>query len=386
MHGMYFEYKGSTDNLVTRLPNRSAPVLRLNAICPYYTMFPLRFPFKVLRRAQKGDWVLDPFCGRGTTNFAARLRGLPSVGIDSNPVAGAIAAAKFVDVTPEEVIDLCNSILRRKKHPEDIPEGEFWEFCYHPSTLFDICKIREYLLENCSTEAEIALRGLILGILHGPKMKNLPTYLSNQMPRTYATKPKSAVRFWKKHDLKPPKVDVADTIARRAKYVFEQLPLPTQGAVYIGDSRLLSPNIAPEPFRWVITSPPYFGMRSYLPDQWLRYWFLGGPSTVTYSLEGQIPHCSEDEFVRGLANVWKRVASVCAPNARLIVRFGAIPSAARDPKTLLKKSLSIASAGWKVATIKNAGLSPRGRRQAGQFGCSLGKAVEEIDLYAVLEE
>jgi hypothetical protein len=58
----------------------------LNAICPYYTMFPLAFPLGVLkRRGQPKQWVLDPFCGRGTTTFAARLLGLPSVSLDSNP-------------------------------------------------------------------------------------------------------------------------------------------------------------------------------------------------------------------------------------------------------------------------------------------------------------
>src|SRR5258708_38124610 len=71
--------------------------LSLNTVCPYYTMFPLEFPLKRLRRAQPDEWVLDPFCGRGTTMFAARLRGLRCVGIDSNPIAAAIAAAKLTD-------------------------------------------------------------------------------------------------------------------------------------------------------------------------------------------------------------------------------------------------------------------------------------------------
>ena len=44
----------------------------LNGICPYFTMFPLDFPLGILgRRAKPDDRVLDPFCGRGTTNFAA---------------------------------------------------------------------------------------------------------------------------------------------------------------------------------------------------------------------------------------------------------------------------------------------------------------------------
>ncbi len=61
--------------------------------CPYYTMFPLDFPLRYLSNARPGEWVVDPFCGRETTLYAARLRGLPSVGVDISPVAVAIAQA-----------------------------------------------------------------------------------------------------------------------------------------------------------------------------------------------------------------------------------------------------------------------------------------------------
>ena len=71
------------------------PTLHLNAICPYFTMFPLSFPLGILdRHARKGQRVLDPFCGRGTTNFAARFLDLPALGIDSSPVAAAIRPRK----------------------------------------------------------------------------------------------------------------------------------------------------------------------------------------------------------------------------------------------------------------------------------------------------
>jgi hypothetical protein len=245
-------------------------------------MFPLAFPFRLLRRASKSDWVLDPFCGRGTTVFAARLLGLSSVGIDSNPVAAAIAGAKLSGASADEIKEVAGEILSHQGTVNP-PDGDFWTLCYHPDTLIDICKLRTRLLAGCRTQAEVALRALLLGILHGPVHKHQPTYLSNQMPRTYATKPHSAVRYWKKHRLSPKKIEVLDAISRRACFSFAELPPAVPGRVFLADSRsLMLPETQPR-FKWVITSPPYYGMRSYFPDQWLRNWFLGGPDTVCYS-------------------------------------------------------------------------------------------------------
>ena len=173
----------------------AAPIQRLNAVCPYFTMFPLEFPLGVLTESQAGQWVLDPFCGRGTTLFAARLCGLGTVGIDVNPVATALAAAKLVQVGAETVIRRCRGLLRSGFEATEVPEGDFWESCFHPDTLADICRLREQLLGVPAEPSVVALRALMLGILHGPLRKGVPTYLSNQMPRTYATKPAAAVRF-----------------------------------------------------------------------------------------------------------------------------------------------------------------------------------------------
>ena len=58
----------------------------------------------------------------------------------------------------------------------------------------------------------------------------------------------------------------------------------------------------------MITSPPYYGMRTYIPDQWLRNWFVGGSDTVDYCHKGQIVHSSPEEFVADLQAVWNGVA------------------------------------------------------------------------------
>lgn len=379
--------RGTTSKRLRRLPKQSSPMLRLNGLCPYYTMFPLQFPFTALSRAKLGDWVLDPFCGRGTTILAARLRGVSSVGIDSNPVAGAIASAKLAKVSPTEVVQLATNILEDKRRGPvpHLPHGDFWERCYAPETLRDICRIRNHLLNKCTTRKEVALRGLMLGILHGPINKGLPTYLSNQMPRTYSTKPVSALRYWKRQRLKPPTVDVLDAIERRAVFSFSEMPPTTLGRIVCGDSRTFNLNQFSTRFSWVITSPPYYGMRTYFPDHWLRNWFVGGSSDVEYLVEEQVCHQSEEQFTSDLAKVWKRTASACVENAKLICRFGALPSRSVDPQELLARSLAEADCGWKVQTVRKAGTSQRGRRQCEQFQNSESDPVEEIDVYAVME-
>jgi len=368
--------------MLTALP-RNAPRLRLNAVCPYFTMFPLDFPYQHLLDAQPGEWVLDPFCGRGTTNYAARLRGLPSVGVDASPVAAAIAQAKLVYVQPEQVIQEARHILRGPE-PANVPSGPFWELAFHPRTLVGICQLREALLEGCDTPARIALRAIVLGVLHGPRTKGHPSYLSNQMPRTYATKPDPAVRFWQRRGLVPVEVDVLDVITRRAHHVLADLPPPVPEQVICADSR--EPGAIPEVpggFSRVITSPPYFGMRSYNPDQWLRLWFLGGDSTVRYDHSGQIRH-RMGEYSDDLGRVWRNVAARCRPGARLVVRFGAIPTAACDAAKLLLGTLAQSGAPWRVLEIRDAGTPPRGRRQAVQFERTHA-AIAEIDLVAVLD-
>ena len=279
---------------------------RLNAICPYFTMFPLEFPLKVLSNGTgPGGPVLDPFCGRGTTTMAARLRKMPSVSIDNHPLAAAITQAELVTVSPLTITEALDEILET----EEIcpaPQGQFWELAFHEDTLDAIVRVRSALLRDPLTPARVALRAIILGALHGPLTKTSPSHLSNQCPRTYAPKPAYAVNFWQERNLSPRVADIRSVVARRAdRYYAHPLPEVSDSKVVLADSTdpATFKQIAHSSIGWVITSPPYYGMRTYIPDQWLRLWFLGGPDTVEYSQHGQITHDSPQSFIDQLSKV-----------------------------------------------------------------------------------
>ena len=341
-------------------------------------MFPLEFPLQALAGVAPGSWCLDPFCGRGTTLYGARLLGINSVGIDVNQVAAALAAAKLVDVRPATVVALTRRLLREVEPPEP-PEGDFWRLAFAPRTLADLCRIRSGLRTAASSPSVTALRALMLGVLHGPVRKGPPTYLSNQMPRTYATKPGGAVRYWQSRGLNPPEVDVLDVVRRRAEFTLNCVPPRVHGRVLMADAATALAGLERR-FSRVVTSPPYYGMRTYLPDQWLRNWFLGGEPAVTYSVDGQLSQASPDTFVNELAEVWRSVRSKCLPNAELWVRFGALPSRSIDAQGLIAESLQ--QGGWRLVDISPAGVPRPERRQANQFVAS-GTSLGEVDCRAV---
>lgn len=77
-------------------------------------------------------------------------------------------------------------------------------------------------------------------------------------------------------------------------------------------------------------------MRTYVQDQWLRNWFLGGGDTIDYSAGPQLDHGGQQAFATSLGKVWKNIANSAesSDSLHMYVRFGVIPSALVDAKTL----------------------------------------------------
>jgi len=355
----------------------------LNAVCPYYTMYPLEFPLNFLKRhGNPGEWVLDPFCGRGTTNFAARLLGMPSFGIDSSPIAAALAQAKLVYSSPRNVVASARDILASTTGP-GIPCGEFWDWAYHPETLIDLCRLREALITSCTSASRVLLRAIVLGALHGPLLKGAPSHFSNQAPRTFAPKPRYSVKFWRERNLRPQKVDVLKLVQTRAERYLSVRPPDVPGKAIIADSRATETYAeVPSPC-WVVTSPPYYGMRTYIPDQWIRSWFVGGPAHVDYKQPAlEIEHTGQQHFATQLGTVWKNVARRANERACLVVRFGGIHDRDADPMELLRASF--VASGWRITTTRAVPDADRGRRQVRQFQTTPQKGITEHDVYCRL--
>ncbi len=124
-------------------------------------------------------------------------------------------------------------------------------------------------------------------------------------------------------------------------------------------------------------------MRTYVPDQRLRGWFLGGPAHPAYVYKGQLAARTLERYTHDLSAVWANVARTCLPGAWLVVRFGM-----RCEAELGAYIASLGKSPFKLRAMRPAGNALKGRRQAAAFGGQGnregGRPPAEFDFAAVL--
>ena len=254
---------------------------RWSGLGPYYAMFPSAFADHVVKRyTKKGDTVLDPFAGRGTSIFSAAALERFGFGIELNPVGWVYGRAKLRPAPKSDVIarleELGKNASRHRSGARKLPW--FYRRCF-------CLAVRAFLLGARAKlnwqrdSADWTLMALLLVSLHG----KWGTALSNQMRQTKAMSPGYAVRWWDKHAFFAPDVDPVEFMRKRIDWRYAKgRPDVTDSQVYLGNCLRVLPRlqgILPvKKVKLLFTSPPYYNVTNYHYDQWLRLWLLGGPA------------------------------------------------------------------------------------------------------------
>ena len=296
---------------------------RFHSICPYFAMFPEEFVRKYLFWTEPGDLIFDPFSGRGTTVFESLLNQREAMGCDTNPVAVCISNAKADP--PDHSVALARlAELERSftKTDESETEQEFFRSCFHTKTLDQVLYLRRSL-DWRERREDCFLAALALGALHGESHRS-QRYFSNRMPRTISTKPAYSIRWWRKHGYQPPERDVFEILRDILAFRMVSPPPTIRGRVLEGDARQAS-KLFPHfhgRVRMVLCSPPYIDTTNYLEDQWLRFWFLGGPPHPSRGQGTDDRHRNLDDYWNFLTEAWAGLHELLTEDARLIIRIG----------------------------------------------------------------
>jgi hypothetical protein len=299
---------------------------RFHSICPYFAMFPEAFVRRnVLAWSQRGDIVLDPFSGRGTTVFESLLNGRRSLGCDTNPVAVCLSKAKADAPTREEVLERLVLLERgcdrfTSKAPE--MSDEFFKLCFHEKTLQQLLFLKKQL-DWRGGRIDRFISALALGCLHGESHRTELCF-SNRMPRTISTKPAYSVRWWQARRCLPPERDVFSILRTCTEYRYQSGRPPLKGRVVEGDVRRAATLLRPyrDRVKLVITSPPYLDITDYHEDQWLRLWFLGGARKPISGQGKDDRHRRVEAYWQFLREAWNGIAPLLQSSAQVVIRIG----------------------------------------------------------------
>ncbi|MXV73732.1 DNA methyltransferase [Candidatus Poribacteria bacterium] len=115
----------------------------------------------------EGGWLLDPYCGTGTSLVEASLLGMHSVGCDINPLVRLIATAKSTQIclsTLDEILSRLNDDLFQVEFQDDkvpnapIPEIQNLSYWFSEETIRYLAYLRDWI----NKVADEAVRNFIL--------------------------------------------------------------------------------------------------------------------------------------------------------------------------------------------------------------------------------
>lgn len=235
----------------------------IEAIHPYPAKFIGEIPRSLMCTlpCPKGTLVFDPFVGSGTTLLEAQRLGLPSVGVDLNPIACLIARVKTgvrpIDLTDKARAINSNASRSRVKQTWNIPNVDHW---FRADIQGAIATLLNELRTVPDLESYNALRLALSSIL---------VRVSNQDSDTrYAAVKKDISRE-----------DVFTGFVAAAEKLDKALASRDWD---IGSSKVIEANtltVAPEQLGGrvglVITSPPYPNAYEYWLYHKYRMWWLG---------------------------------------------------------------------------------------------------------------
>lgn len=222
--------------------------------------------------SEKGEPVLDPFCGSGTVPVVARELGRRALGSDLNPLAVELTRLKTCGTTHRFTSALCDAATRVVEHAQDrqkaklgptAPYGREDRDLFEPHVLLGLDGLRDGIDQVEHDDLRHALLLVLSSML--TKLSNKPGDSANrERPRSLARS--FAFRFFlmKTNDL-------CQRMLTFSKLVPRGTPEPV---LEVSDARQLG-YLRDRCVSLVVTSPPYPGVYDYYEHhasrlRWLR--------------------------------------------------------------------------------------------------------------------
>ncbi len=336
-----------------------------HSLHPYPAKFPPQLPKKILEDyAIKGQTVLDPFCGSGTTLIEARIFGANAIGVDVNGLSVLLTQVKATPLTEQQfsIVQAFISKIEKeiskwkseKRPPIKIKEIEGQEHWFQNNVSEEIT----FLLNEISKQSDIVIQNFLKIVL-----SSIIVRVSNQESDTrFAAIDKNIVNgytleaFCKK---------TKEYNSRMAEFS-ELVQNSTELKVYNADSRNLD-FIQDNSIDIIITSPPYANTYDYyLYHKFRKRWLDLDVKFAQYNEIGSRREYSslkekKEKWNEDLIKCFAEMQRVLKPNHFAFIVIG--DSVIKKELIKIEKEISdfAPKIGFKVNEILSSDLSKHSR-------------------------
>ncbi|MDY0016519.1 MAG: DNA methyltransferase [Candidatus Delongbacteria bacterium] len=120
-------------------------------------------------KLKKDSWVMDPFCGGGTTLLACKQAGINAHGVDILPFSVFLSAVKTTDFSSQELMNTHNTIKNHKISKTSLdyslPDIELYHKAFNSGIKSELFKIKEKIENIKNTKNKDFFNLAFLGIL-----------------------------------------------------------------------------------------------------------------------------------------------------------------------------------------------------------------------------
>jgi len=226
---------------------------------------------------KEGDYVYDPFAGRGTTVIESALMKRRVVANDINPLSKILRCPRLAPPCLEDISRKLNSIPIRTELTSDIDLSMF----FHHDTLAEILSLRQYLYERqCNGEEDNTdswIRMIATNRLTGHSKGFFSVYT---LPPNQAVSAKNQLRINHRRNQKPEYRDTKRLIIEKSKSLLKvltkddlsNLSEARKTQIFLKKDARETFEIPDELVQLTVTSPPFLDVVQYSNDNWLRCW------------------------------------------------------------------------------------------------------------------
>jgi hypothetical protein len=287
-----------------------------HAVHPYPAKFIPQIPRALIADLHPGDdsLILDPFCGSGTTLVEAAAAGLPSVGIDLNPLACLISKVKVTPLPCSLDIAAAAVLNRAVKQPlPPIPRLDHW---FDSSVQEALASIVAAIDLEDHSDVRDALRVALSSIV---------VRVSRQESDTrYAAISKNVSR----HTVEEQFLRAAKTIGDLVSGTWRDAPQP-RVRIINRNILLATAQEVGAPVSLVVTSPPYPNAYEYwLYHKYRMYWLGMDPLPIRESEIGARAHffkknpATADDFRVQMSHVFRLLRAVIVDGGHACFQVG----------------------------------------------------------------